>query len=535
MRAVLTALIAAIEAAAVALAGFAVVAVPSVLVWWLTFDMSAEPGEVLVASSGGWMLAHFVPLHFGLSVEDVLALGLGSQPLGFAVSLAPLGITVLTAVLAARSGWCFAHRGGVGAAGVLGGTLGFAGAAAVIATFGAPLRAWPLWLAVLVPALCFGVCSAAAFLVRAATAEHAWWHAAVRWIQQRVEPMNRLWAARLPARAADTVRLAAAAVVGLTGLAALGTAVALVAGYVGVITLSQSLQLDWIGLLVVFLLSAALLPVAFVWAIAWFTGSGFSIGAGTSVTPFETLLGPLPAFPLLGAVPHGWGWAGALAPAVVVLLGIGVGAYAHRKGGLRGASVGGLVVVVLVAAALVGLAVAVLAWSASGAIGPDRLAVAGPKPWSVGSLAALELGSGMLLGVLGSRLDLARVRRVGRTRAERLAMIPSQPGRAGVDADAETIEINPLRIAPAVPLTPQSSASPSSGSQPSTVQPSAMPVDPPQPAEAEDPLLRAFAWGSDEVSHEVGRDAVSGGERDADEHPSAGRPRRGWRPPWQSR
>ncbi|NLA66066.1 MAG: hypothetical protein GX862_09155, partial [Leucobacter sp.] len=52
MRAVLTAVIAAIEAAAVALAVCFVVAVSAVLVWWLVFDLAADPvvlAEAVVA------------------------------------------------------------------------------------------------------------------------------------------------------------------------------------------------------------------------------------------------------------------------------------------------------------------------------------------------------------------------------------------------------------------------------------------------------------------------------------------------------
>ncbi|MFC7764938.1 hypothetical protein [Leucobacter soli] len=89
MRAVLTAVIAAIEAAAVALAGFVLVAVPVVLVWWLTFELGADPSEVFDIAAAGWLLAHFVPLSLELSPEAALGFGLDPEALSFTLSLAP--------------------------------------------------------------------------------------------------------------------------------------------------------------------------------------------------------------------------------------------------------------------------------------------------------------------------------------------------------------------------------------------------------------------------------------------------------------
>ncbi|UOR02650.1 hypothetical protein MUN77_04895 [Leucobacter allii] len=52
MRSIVTATIAAIEAVAVALAGLLVVAVPAVLLWAVTFRLSAEPSAVAAAVGG---------------------------------------------------------------------------------------------------------------------------------------------------------------------------------------------------------------------------------------------------------------------------------------------------------------------------------------------------------------------------------------------------------------------------------------------------------------------------------------------------
>lgn len=409
MRSLVTAVIAVIEAVAVALAGMLVVVLPVLLVWVVTFDLAATPADTFAAGLGVWFLAHFVPLQFSIGAEGAVALGLPQAALRFTVSLAPLGLTLVTALLGARSGWRFGRRGGTGAAGVLGGAVGFAATTGFVLPFAAKFVAWPFWPAVIVPALVYAVPAAAAFLVRAARDEHAWWAALVRRLQLGLE-RSGVRAAALPARAGTVLRLAAASVVGLVGLSALGVAGAIVAGYVQIVSLSQSLQLDAVGAVLVFLLQLALLPVMTVWAASWFTGAGFALGSGSSATPFETLLGPLPSLPLFGAVPQGWGTAGTLAPALVVVLGVVVGVVGARTAGMRRLSWSAALSLPVIAGALAGLAVAGLGALATGALGPDRLAETGPAPWLFGGLAAGELAIGMLLGVAAGRLDVARLK-----------------------------------------------------------------------------------------------------------------------------
>ncbi|QAB17279.1 hypothetical protein Leucomu_04475 [Leucobacter muris] len=411
MRAIVTAVVAAIEAAAVAFAGFAVVAVPALLLWMVVFGLAAEPAAVMAGIAGVWLLAHWVPTQFEIDAQTALGLGLAPEPIAVVLSLAPLGVTVLTAALAARAGWRFGGRGGSGAAGALGGALGFGAVSFAAATLAAPLAVWPLWLAALVPALCYGAVSTAAFAARAVRDEHGWWRACTRAAQRGVERIGASGAAAvLPARAAETVRLAAASLAALVGIAALALSAAIVVGYPHVIALTQGLHLDPLGSTLVFLVQLALLPVALIWGAAWVTGAGFSVGAGSSATPFEALLGPLPALPLFGAIPQGWGGLGALAPAALVLVGVAVGVLFARRPQQRRASWTAALVTPVLAAALVGLAVAALCGLASGSLGPGRLETVGADPWLAGGLAAAELGGGLLLGVSAARIDLQRIR-----------------------------------------------------------------------------------------------------------------------------
>jgi hypothetical protein len=138
------------------------------------------------------------------------------------------------------------------------------------------------------------------------------------------------------------------------------------------------------------LLGVLLVPNAAIWGTSWLAGPGFAVGAGTAVGPFGTTLGPVPAFPLLAALPGGGApvWLG------VVMLAIPLGA----------GVLGGLLVArrltcswtfaALEASALgpcVGLGIAALAGISGGPLGAHRLAAVGPSPWRVGLAVALEV------------------------------------------------------------------------------------------------------------------------------------------------
>ena len=450
MRPTLTAVIAAIEAIAVALTGIAVIAIPTLLLWVASFDMGAEPVDVLGAGAGVWLLAHFVPLSFALTPETALSLGLAPETLRFTLSLVPLGVTLITVLLAGRSGWRFGRRGGMGVAGVIGGAVGFAGVAAVLVSLAGDMLALPHWLAILLPALCYAVASLSAFLVRAGRDEHPWWASAIRWKQRSLQRVNVPGTAALPARSAEALRIAMALLATYLGFAALAVTAAIVVGYVSITTLTQSLQLDGLGAFVLFLVQLALLPTAVLWGGSWLTGAGFAVGAGSSASPFGALLGPMPALPLFGAIPQGWGSAGVLAPALLVLGGLVVGILFARRTELRRSSWPVAVALMVAASVVTGLVVAALTAFATGSIGPDRLASVGPNPWPVAGLAAGELGIGALIGVLASRLDTSRVRATvtdllperGTTRTAESRPRTDDPESAPFDWGHEAVDIH---------------------------------------------------------------------------------------------
>jgi hypothetical protein len=69
--------------------------------------------------------------------------------------------------------------------------------------------------------------------------------------------------------------------------------------------LSSSLEPGAVGSVLLLITQLAYVPNAILWAVAFTLGPGFAFGAGTTVAPTGAVLGQLPSFPLLAALPQG--------------------------------------------------------------------------------------------------------------------------------------------------------------------------------------------------------------------------------------
>ncbi|WKK71976.1 DUF6350 family protein [Rathayibacter oskolensis] len=197
--------------------------------------------------------------------------------------------------------------------------------------------------------------------------------------------------------------LAASAVIGAAGVI---VAVLLVVNYSSVVALYEGLGGEALGGLALTLGQLAFLPNLVVWAASWLVGPGFAIGAGSSVGPAGTLLGPVPSIPMLAALPQGdlaFGFLGVLVP----LLAGFVAGWRLRRAVIEGldgrsllrwaaAAAGGIGVVG-------GLLLGLLAWFSAGSAGPGRLVQVGPDPLLVGAVAALELAVAAGIGLASGR------------------------------------------------------------------------------------------------------------------------------------
>ncbi|KQY24415.1 hypothetical protein ASD16_02405 [Cellulomonas sp. Root485] len=349
-----------------ALLSFLVLTLPAVAAYVAT---SADPSNSGVGwfrsvgvGSALWLLGHGVPAHVGPVV----------------VTLVPLGVTLIALFVcyasARRSGlatWS-SYAAGVGAytlvtvllavvTGVVGVDLlrAFVGGALVSATgLGAGLLARPES-----PSL------------RAIT--------------------RPVWS-RCPAPLRTGAAGALVASAALVTVAALVTALWVLAGRATIGDVVRGLGLDAVGGVVLAVAELAYLPNLVMWALAWLTGAGFAVGAGTHFAPDGVVGGALPAVPMLGALPSAdvVGPATSLVPLVLVGVGAFVGLYVHRR--LTPQRWWDSALACVVSALGAALVVTLLVTLASGGIGPDRLADVGAQGGIVGLLA----GAGVLVGSL---------------------------------------------------------------------------------------------------------------------------------------
>ena len=200
-----------------------------------------------------------------------------------------------------------------------------------------------------------------------------------------------------PAALLGLVRPVLVATVWLVGAGALLVGASLAVHLPRAAELAGSSEPGVVGGLGLLLAGLALVPNAVLWGASWLAGPGFAVGAGTAVGPFGHELGPVPALPLLAALPGGGlpGWVGVLVLAVPVTAGLLAGLLVHRtepdasatRTACRSALVG----------AVTGAVWAVLAWGSGGPVGGERLAQVGPNLGSVGVAVALSVGAGAVV------------------------------------------------------------------------------------------------------------------------------------------
>ena len=207
----------------------------------------------------------------------------------------------------------------------------------------------------------------------------------------------------------------------LVAVAATVTAGWVVAGRAAAGDVIDGLGLDMFSGALLALAQLAVAPNLVLWALAWVAGPGFSVGAGTLYSPTEVIAGPLPALPMLGALPaDGTQTAAAQwAPLLVIAAGAVAGWWLHRRITVRSgwepfaAATG--------AALCAGLCAGLLSLLAAGSAGPGRLADVGAPAGSVAVVVAgLSLGGALLAAVPTDHVVRERVARGCRTIWQRL-------------------------------------------------------------------------------------------------------------------
>lgn len=437
----LTAAFAALEALLVVGIGIGLPLAVLTLMWALQFGFQLDWLVFWRAAVDVWLIGHGVDVRIALDPAAGAELGLALEP--FPVTLALLGGAVLTAGAGVVLGGRLReqpHRG-LGAGIAVAGVVGLSWLATTSA--GHPVAQPDLQQGTVFPAAVFALgllvgllmaearsiargpgatgaparsapvggrlAAARAALDATAAAARRRTERGAQSVRDRLDDLPR---GLLGALAAGW-RAGLGAVLSVVVAASVLTTAALVVSYGQVIALYESVQAEVLGGVALTLGQLLLLPTAVLWSFSWLVGPGFALGTGSSVSALGTTVGPLPAIPLLGAVPAAGEGPGFIVLLVPVLLAFIAGlavrprlvaelpaGAAWRRWALAAA---------VLAAVIAGLLAGGLAAIAAGSAGPGRLEQIGPDGMAVGLWMLAEAFVGVLLGLLagGVRVPFA--------------------------------------------------------------------------------------------------------------------------------
>lgn len=385
----ITALFAAFEAFAVVAVGIAIPLVPLTVLWGAQFGFGIDWTTFWRASVDIWLLGHGVDVTFVLDPNVAASLGVAGSDGAVTVTIAILGFALLTVLLGIRAARRIAETRYV----MLGALVAVTtvGIVSFLATFSSlhAMARPSLVQGTFLPTLVFTL--GLVIGLRGATDEFP--RPLERWAESWSSPVRTAvtTALRGGLAAAATVLLASALIASL----------AIAFSFADIITLYEGLHTEVLGGIAVTLGQLAFTPNLVIWVASWLVGPGFALGTGSSVGPLGTSLGPIPAIPVLGALPPGdlaFGFVGLAVPvAAGFLAGAILGRGIRRVEGVAVALTG--VGMGVVGGILLGL----LAWFSAGSAGPGRLVDVGPNPWAVWIAATFEIGLAAVLGLLASR------------------------------------------------------------------------------------------------------------------------------------
>ena len=381
-----------------------VVLLPLVGVWFANGFASLDFASLARLSGQAWLLIHGVPLTLSFPAGE-----LGPGPASGLLSFFPLGLTLIPFFLSWRAGRRLARAsytdqlwqamlGALGAYALLG-----AAAAYFCSTDGVRIS---VAAGALLPLIAAG-----AGLIVGARIEAGSWVRLIGmdltdWIARTSQ--HSRWAGSY---AWAALRAGVVGIVAALGLSSLLLVAALVMNWAEIVSVYERLDAGALGGTVLTVVELGLLPNFVVWTLGWASGAGFALGTGSLISPLETTVGPLPALPVLAALPNGGMEYGYVALLIPVAAGILAGWWFLREGEnhfdewlaikIR-ARWFTAPVSTLVLGAIVGLVTGVLAagaaWLSVGSLGIGRFVHLGPDPLWLGLWVAAEVGIGVVLG-----------------------------------------------------------------------------------------------------------------------------------------
>ncbi len=420
-----TATLAALETLIAIAIGVAIPLVPLSLLWAIQDGFASDWLVFWRAAVDIWLAGNGVDIRATADAATIAQVGVAQAAQPFFVTIAPLAFALFSVLAAVRIGrraaetryWQSGVAGSLVAAVVVSALLTFSALSEQLRP--SILQGIVLPPLVIAVGLAIGVIRqrVAGGAVGAASVAGAGSASTARAAGSRTASAARGASTGLGERVADRfsdtqLAVLRAGVVGATAVVAAILAVASVllaltifANFGTITTLYESTQLGVTGGIAVTLGQLAFIPNLVIWVASWLVGPGFALGAGSSVSPVNTVVGPLPAFPILGAVPTAdllFGFVGILVPllagffaAMLVrerLTDAATPAHANRTLAAGAVAIGFISALIF----------AVLAALSGGAIGPGRLAEVGPNPLWIALFVFIEVTVAALIGMLAS-------------------------------------------------------------------------------------------------------------------------------------
>jgi hypothetical protein len=288
----------ALGSAFVVALGFLTVFALNVTVWLVEQTVGSTFQSVLQDSSRTWLSAHGVPL---LISEGKIA---GIKVPAYVVDFLPLGFSILIGWLIFRAGKKLSGEKFLGSAWL--GAITLYLAVAVVLTSSAVTKAIYVvqWQGVFIPTALFSVLL---IIGSVAGAPMLFEDSEPSVMRDRIRDFFIDLVDKLPWAIKPLIGPALRAGTGVVAAMSLVSAVLislmLALNWIEIIKLYQSLQLTFLGTLTVSAGQLALMPNVIAFGNSWLLGTGFSVGQGSIVSPLATELGPLPAIPMLAALP----------------------------------------------------------------------------------------------------------------------------------------------------------------------------------------------------------------------------------------
>jgi hypothetical protein len=385
--------IAALQALIILSSAVGLVLVPLTLAWLIEGNGSVEWIATLQVAGYAFLLALGVPLQ--IASGELVGIAFES----FTLSYLPLGLTLVMALMVIRIGHRLSAASSLWPAWLSGGVAFGAGSYGLSLLIANPAVTVSEWDPLFRPTIFFGgllfIASVAGKRFELVPGSNQIEAPERIWVRQKAADFVAKLHWTISTTANPAFRIGTSVVVFVLLVSSLLLMVALILGWVEVLRLYQALSLSFLGGLMVTVGQLAILPNLIIYGFAWITGAGFSIGAGSFVSPIASQLGPLPALPIFAALPTGGIDRGIVFSAIVVVGAI-VATLIARKSTERmrwefATSFSAAAVLAVFSALIASVLAFALGLLASGSLGPGRFVEVGVNPLLLAGVVFLEV------------------------------------------------------------------------------------------------------------------------------------------------